>query len=53
MKRLINLCNYYTMIEIIIAKRLQITYDFDPRQINYYTDGGRYLGLIDKKKGRR
>jgi len=24
-------------------------YDFDPRQTNYYTDAGRYLGLIDRR----
>ena len=25
-------------------------YDFDPRQTNYYTDAGRYLGLIEKRR---
>lgn len=28
---------------------ITLNYDFDVRQTNYYTDAGRYLGLIDKK----
>lgn len=27
---------------------ITLNYDFDVRQTNYYTDAGRYLGLIDK-----
>ena len=47
MSRIINL------IELLNEKPMtkqDITseYDFDERQTNYYTDAGRYLGLIDK-----
>lgn len=46
--RIINLC------EILCSKRLsrdEVTqeYAFDVRQTNYYTDAGRYLGLISKE----
>lgn len=47
MSRIINL------VELLSEKAMtkqDITseYDFDERQTNYYTDAGRYLGLIDK-----
>src|SRR5690606_5644288 len=29
---------------------ITVNYDFDVRQTNYYTDAGRYLGLIDKSR---
>lgn len=47
-KRVINLCELLAEGE---KSRDEITlnYAFDPRQTNYYTDAGRYLGLIDKK----
>lgn len=46
-ERVINLC------ELLMAGSLtreQVTqeYAFDVRQTNYYTDAGRYLGLVDK-----
>ena len=49
MARIINL------IELLNAKPMtkdDITseYAFDSRQTNYYTDAGRYLGLIDKER---
>ena len=49
MTRIINL------IELLYEKpmtRQEITaeYAFDVRQTNYYTDAGRYLGLIDKER---
>ncbi len=49
MARIINL------IELLNARPMtkdDITseYAFDSRQTNYYTDAGRYLGLIDKKR---
>lgn len=48
-KRIINLCELLNERELT---RDEITenYDFDPRQTNYYTDAGRYLGLIKKRK---
>jgi hypothetical protein len=48
-ERIINLC------ELLYDRKLtkdEITskYDFNSRQTNYYTDAGRYLGLIVKKR---
>lgn len=47
-KRVINLCelllNEDMKKEDIVSK-----YDFDPRQADYYTNAGIYLGLINKK----
>ena len=48
-KRVVNLC------ELLFEgdkTREEITqnYAFDARQTNYYTDAGRYLGLVDKYK---
>ncbi len=47
-KRVINLCELLSEGE---KSRDEITlnYAFDPRQTNYYTDAGRYLGLIEKR----
>lgn len=46
-KRLINLCEL--LYESDMAKdSITLNYAFDPRQTNYYTDAGRYLGLISK-----
>jgi hypothetical protein len=30
-------------------EEITTNYAFDPRQTNYYTDAGRYLGLIEKR----
>lgn len=49
MKRLINLCELLYNDEMT-KEEITTTYDFDPRQTNYYTDAGRYLGLIDKRR---
>jgi hypothetical protein len=51
-KRIINLCELLSEREMI---RDEITTDFafDSRQTNYYTDAGRYLGLIDKRSDQR
>lgn len=49
--RVINLC------ELLMGRSLsreQVTeeYAFDLRQTNYYTDAARYLGLLEKERGR-
>lgn len=49
MKRLINLCELLYNHEMT-REEISTTYDFDPRQTNYYADAGRYLGIIDKKR---
>jgi hypothetical protein len=49
-ERLINLCELlYHKIELS-KDNVTTNYDFDTRQTDYYTNAGRYLGLIDKKK---
>lgn len=47
--RVINLCELLFESEELSREEVTTTYDFDVRQTNYYTDAGRYLGLIDKK----
>ncbi|KGI40817.1 hypothetical protein RS78_09445 [Clostridium tetani] len=47
--RVINLCELLCRNEMS-KEEITVNYDFDPRQTNYYTDAGRYLGLIDKKR---
>ncbi len=51
-KRVINLCELLNESELT-RDEITANYGFDPRQTNYYTDAGRYLGLIDKRKGGR
>ena len=48
--RVINLCELLYKKEMT-KEEITVNYDFNPRQTNYYTDAGRYLGLIDKKRG--
>lgn len=48
-ERLINLCELLSQGELI-RDEITMNYAFDPRQTNYYTDAGRYLGLIEKHK---
>lgn len=48
-KRVINLCELLSQDEMT-RNDITLNYAFDPRQTNYYTDAGRYLGLIDKHR---
>ncbi len=48
-KRVINLCELLNETELT-KDEITNNYDFDPRQTNYYTDAGRYLGLIRKRR---
>lgn len=48
-RRIINLCELLNETELT-RDEITANYDFDPRQTNYYTDAGRYLGLINKRK---
>ncbi len=50
--RIINLCELLGMEERT-KEFIYTNYDFDPRQSDYYTNAGRYLGLIDKKSENR
>jgi len=38
--------------DVLTRDAITANYEFDSRQTNYYTDAGRYLGLIDKYKDR-
>lgn len=48
-ERLINLCELLKQKFFLTKEEITVNYDFDERQTNYYTDAGRYLGLVDKK----
>jgi hypothetical protein len=48
-ERIINLCELLNENSSLSREYITINYDFNVRQTNYYTDAGRYLGLIDKK----
>jgi len=44
-RRIINLCELLNK-SYLTKNEITANYYFDPRQSNYYTDAGRYLGLI-------
>lgn len=48
-KRVINLCELLNEEEMT-KDEITTEYAFEPRQSNYYTDAGRYLGLVDKRR---
>ncbi|SEL43230.1 type II restriction enzyme [Parapedobacter koreensis] len=47
-QRVINLCELLFDEKALSHQQITSNYDFDRRQTNYYSDAGRYLGLIDK-----
>ncbi len=49
LKRIINLCELLSQSDMT-RDDITLNYAFDPRQTNYYTDAGRYLGFINKYK---
>jgi len=49
-ERVINLCELLNENKVLNREYITDNYDFNVRQTNYYTDAGRYLGLIDKKQ---
>ena len=52
-ERVINLCELLNENEWLTRENITDNYDFDVRQTNYYTDAGRYLGLINKRQESR
>ena len=48
-KRVLNLCELLGEGDKT-RDEIATEYAFDPRQSSYYTDAGRYLGLIDKRR---
>lgn len=47
--RIINLCELLFEANELSKDDITTTYDFDARQTDYYTNAGRYLGLIDRR----
>ena len=46
-ERVINLCELLKQKEFISKEDITQNYDFDGRQTDYYSNAGKYLGLID------
>lgn len=46
-ERVINLCELLKQKEFISKEDITQNYDFDERQTDYYSNAGKYLGLID------
>ncbi|MBP6302049.1 MAG: transcriptional regulator [Bacteroidia bacterium] len=46
-ERVINLCELLKQKEFITKEEITQNYDFDTRQTDYYSNAGKYLGLID------
>ena len=51
-ERVINLCELLNQKEFISKEEITQNYDFDSRQTDYYTNAGKYLGLINTGKDR-
>ena len=50
-ERVINLCELLKERGFLTRDEITQNYDFAGRQANYYSDAGRYLGLIDRNNG--
>lgn len=46
-ERVINLCELLKQKEFISKEDITQNYDFDARQTDYYSNAGKYIGLID------
>lgn len=46
-ERVINLCELLKQKEFITKEEITQSYDFDARQTDYYSNAGKYLGLIE------
>lgn len=46
-ERVINLCELLHQKEFITKEEITQNYDFDTRQTDYYSNAGKYLGLIE------
>ncbi|KAK3604818.1 hypothetical protein CHS0354_000480 [Potamilus streckersoni] len=49
-ERVINLCELLKQKEFISKEDITQNYDFDARQTDYYSNAGKYLGIIDTGK---
>lgn len=54
-ERVINLCELLRQRGFLSKEEITLNYDFDQRQTDYYTNAGKYLGLIEdaREDGRR
>ncbi len=46
-ERVVNLCELLKQKEFITKEEITQSYDFDSRQTDYYSNAGKYLGLIE------
>lgn len=46
-ERVINLCELLNQKEFLTKEEITQNYDFDSRQTDYYSNAGKYLGLIE------
>ena len=49
-ERVINLCELLKQKEFISKEDITLNYDFDGRQTDYYSNAGKYLGLIEIRR---
>ena len=49
-ERIINLCELLKQKDFITKEKITENYDFDKRQTDYYSNAGKYLGLIDTRE---
>lgn len=49
-ERVINLCELLKQKDFITKEEITQNYDFDARQTDYYSNAGKYLGLIETGK---
>lgn len=49
-ERIINLCELLYENDTLTSEEITTNYNFDRRQTDYYTNAGRYLGLIGKSQ---
>jgi hypothetical protein len=50
-ERVINLCELLKQRGFLSKEEITQNYDFDDRQTDYYSNAGKYLGLIESRKG--
>ena len=50
-ERVINLCELLKQKDFLTKEEITQSYDFDARQTDYYSNAGKYLGLLDTGKG--
>lgn len=49
-ERVINLCELLKQKDFLTKEEITQSYDFDARQTDYYSNAGKYLGLLDTGK---